>query len=187
MNEDKRDKIEVEIEINPFYIMYKVRKDLLSKNFLCVWIVLVTVMAFLYFISSRSDIIIMDSFSLSDFLTPAITGLSFTLALIVATTRIFSKDQLVEFYNYTDKDNLVEGYLFYRTIAPYIWTSTVWLVVAIGALFAKMFIFDFPQIIYEILKLTYSSIALMGIMSLWSLLSVHIGDIILETEREVNK
>ena len=188
MNEDKADsKTEVKIEINPFFIMYKVRKDLLSNNFLYVWVGIVTAIAILYIISVRSDFITMDLFSLSDFLTPAITGLSFTLALIVATTRIFSKEQLVDFYRYTDKDNPEKGYLFYRTIAPYLWTSTVWLIVAIGALFAKIFIFDFPQIVYEGLKLIYSSVVLMGIMSLWSLLSVHIGDIILETEREINK
>lgn len=188
MNEDKTEsKTEVEIEINPFIIMYKVRKDLLSKSFLCVWIGLVVAMATLYTLSAKSDIITVDSFSLSDFLTPAITGLSFTLALIVATTRIFSKDQLVDIYKYKDNDNPDEGYLFYRTIAPYIWTSTIWLIVAIGALFAKIFIFDFPQIIHEVLKLIYSSIVLMGVMSLWSLLSVHIGDIIVETEREINK
>ncbi|WP_214815652.1 hypothetical protein [Exiguobacterium sp. s59] len=177
---------EVVIEINPFLIIYKVRKTLLSKSFIYVWLSLVVAMTTLYVISIKSNYIIIDSFSISDFLAPAITGLSFTLALIVATTRLFSKEQLVDFYEYTDSDNPSEGYLFYRTIAPYIWTSTVWLVVSIGALFAKIFIFDIPHTIHMILKLSYSSIVLMGVMSLWSLLCIHIADVALETEREIN-
>lgn len=181
------DKTEVEIEINPFFIMYKVRKDLFSKKFIYTWIGLVAFITILYITSFKFDFITMDLFSLSDFLAPAITGLSFTLALIAATTRIFSKEQLVDFYKHIDKDNPEEGHLFYRTIAPYIWTSTVWLIVALGALIAKLFIFDFPIIIHEIIKLIYSSIVLMGLMSLWSLLCEHIGDIIMETEREINK
>lgn len=186
MSEDKTDD-RIEIEINPFKIMNKVKKEMLSKSFWCVWTALVLIMTFFYILSNKYNFIIMESFSLSDFLSPGITGLSFTLALITATTRIFSKDQLVDFYRYTDEDNPEEGYLFYRTIAPYIWTSTVWLIVTIGALFAKTFVFNFPSVMHDILKLMYSSIVLMGVMSLWSLLTTHIKDITLETEREINK
>lgn len=186
MSGDKTDN-RIEIEINPFIVMSKVKKEMLSKNFWYVWTILVVVMTIFYALSSMHSFVIMESFSLSDFLSPGITGLSFTLALITATTRIFSKEQLVDVYSYTDQDNPEKGYLFYRTIAPYIWTSTIWLIVTIGALFAKLFIFNFPPLIHDILKLMYISIVLMGVMSLWSLLTTHIKDITLETEREINR
>lgn len=185
--EDKDHKKKVEIEINPFLIIYKVRMSFLSKSFILTWALLVIAIVLLYIVSHFYEVVRMESFSISEFFTPAITGLSFTLALIVATTRIFSKEQLVDIYNFTDKDNQVEGYLFYRTIAPFIWTSSIWLIIAIGALIAKIFIFDFPALINGIINILYSSTVLMGVMSLWGLLSVHIGDIILETEREINK
>lgn len=186
MSVDKEDN-RIEIEINPFKVINKVKSQMLSKNFWIVWAILVLIMTGFYLLSRKYSFIKMESFPLSDFLTPGITGLSFTLALITATTRLFSKDQLVDIYRYTDQDNPEEGHLFYRTLAPYIWTSTIWLVVTIGALIAKIFIFNFPPIIHDILKLTYSSIVLMGVMSLWSLLTTHVKDISLETEREVNK
>lgn len=183
MSDDKR----VEIEINPFKVMNKVKNQMLSRNFWLVWATLVLIMVVFYLLSRKYSFIIMESFSISDFLSPGITGLSFTLALITATTRIFSKDQLVDIYRYTDQDNPEKGYLFYRTIAPYIWTSTIWLIVTIGSLFAKIFIFNFSPIIHDILKLIYSSIVLMGVMSLWTLLTTHVKDISLETEREVHR
>lgn len=180
---DKR----VEIEINPFKVMYRVRTRMLNKSFWYVWIVLVVIMSVLYSLSYKYSFVSISSFSLSDFLVPGITGLSFTLALITATTRIFSKEQLVSFYEYTDEDNPYKGFLFYRTIAPYIWTSTVWLVITIGALFTKLFVFNLPQILHDVLKITFASCVLIGIMSLWSLLITHIKDITLETEREINR
>lgn len=177
----------VEIEINPFKVMFKVRTRMLSSNFWYVWSVLVGIMIVFYIFSSKYSFITVSYFSFADFLIPGITGLSFTLALITATTRIFSKEQLVYIYNYIDKDNPYKGFLFYRTIAPYIWTSTIWLIITIGALFAKIFNFNLTPIINDILKLLFLSCVLIGIMSLWSLLITHIKDITLETERELNK
>lgn len=180
-------KEKIKIEINPFKVMYKVKSQMLNKSFWLVWSTLVLIMIVFYSLSYKYSFVKLESFTLSDFLIPGITGLSFTLALITATTRIFSKEQLVNIYIYTDKDNPEEGYLFYRTIAPYIWTSTIWLIVTIGALFTKMFTFEIPPMLYDILKVAFTSIVLMGIMSLWSLLITHIKDISMETEREVKK
>lgn len=176
----------IEIEINPFKVMYKVKTAMLSKSFWIVWVILVGLMSLLYFLSFKYSFISISIFSLADFLIPGITGLSFTLALITATTRIFSKEQLVATYAYTDKDNPSEGFLFYRIIAPYIWTSTVWLIITISALFTKIFNFNLPEIIHDILKIVFASIVLIGVMSLWSLLITHIKDITMETERELN-
>lgn len=177
----------IKIDINPFKVMWNVRKEILSKAFLIVWLILFFILILFYILSYKFTIIKMEAFSLSDFLTPGITGLSFTLALITATTRIFSKDKLVDIYCYTDKDNPIEGYLFYRTIAPYIWTSTIWLIVTIGSLFSKLFIYNFLSIFQDILKLIFSAFVLMGVMSLWSLLIAHIKDVSLETEREIKE
>lgn len=180
---EKDSKNKVEIALNPFFIMYKGWRSILTTNLFITWIIFSIIIFVLYYCQNSK----IDLFPISDFIAPAITGLSFTLALIVATNKIFTKDQLVDIYKYDDGGTKEEGYLFYETIAPYIFTSTVWLIVAIGALLAKLFVFDFSNAENDIIKLLYSSIVLLGLISLWSLLTMHIQDLAMEAQREINK
>lgn len=176
-----------EIEINPFKVIWKVKTKMLNKSFFIVWGILVVLVIGLYITAHYSSYVAVKLIHLEDFLIPGITGLSFTLALITATTRIFPKEQLVDIYSFTDDGKMEKGHLFYRTIAPYIWTSTIWLLISIGALFSKMFSIKIPVFMHSLLEIFFISIVLMGVMSLWSLLITHIKDISLETEREINK
>lgn len=178
---------DIKIEINPLKIILKSKFQMLSISLWCVWTILVLTIATLNTLSFKYDFIKVELFTIGDFLIPGITGLSFTLALFTATTRIFSKTQLVDIFLYVDEDNPTKGHLFYRTIAPYIWTSSIWLIVSILALFSKIFIFDISLLFNEIFKIIFVSFVLMGMLSLWSLLITHIQDISLETEREVKE
>lgn len=187
MKQDTNSNNEIKIKLNPFSIMYKGRASLLSSGLILSWIVSVLIIVLMYYKPSYFFIKKIDLFSISDFLAPAITGLSFTLALIVATNKLFSKDQLVAFYKYDKGGTKETGYLFYGTLAPYIFTSTVWLIVAVGALLAKLFVFDFSNTSNEVIKILYSTIVLLGLISLWSLLTMHIQDLALEAERALKK
>lgn len=177
----------IEIEINPLKVMWKAREELLKSNYFKVWKVLTISMLIPFFFSDLLLWASFSNFSVADFLSSGITGLSFTLALIGATTRIFSKDELVDIFVYIDEDNPEEGDLFYRTIGPYIWTATIWLIVSILSLLAKLYNFNLGQKINEIIKISVSSLVLLGVLCLWSLLIYHVKDVSLDVEREVNK
>lgn len=181
-------KNEIEIEVNPIKVLIKSRRRVFSTTFWITWFLISLIIVFFFFLSifKQSTVIYIKDFSISDFLAPSITGLSFTLALFVATTRIFSKENLVSLYMCTN-DNKEEGFLFYETIAPYIWSGLIWLTMAISSLMSKMFSFDIPIITKNIIKLLFCLVALQGLMSLWYLLKTHIQDISLETERELKR
>lgn len=176
----------VELEINPVKILWIIKKDLFPKQLLITWSILTTLVILLYLLDAYTEFTIIFNFPISDLLSAGITGISFTLALISATTKIFSKSQLVSIFSYTDEDNPKEGYLFYRTIAPYIWTATNWLAIALIALFSRFVSFNVHGIFDKIIEIFVISLVIMGLLNLWSLVITHIKDVILDVERTIN-
>lgn len=176
----------VELEINPFKILWSIKKDLFPKQLLYTWGILTTFVIVLYVLSAYTEFTIIINFSISDLLSAGITGISFTLALISATTKLFSKSELVSIFSYVDNDNLVEGYLFYRTIAPYIWTATNWLAISLIALFSRFVSFQVHILVEKFIEILVISLVIMGLLNLWSLVITHIKDVILDIERTLN-
>ena len=118
------------------------------------------------------------------------TGLSFAVTMLSATRNLFSTEDLVAMFNYCDskdKDTLQKGDLFYRTIAPYITASFLWLVISIFALISSLIDISFPFIVKEILNLFFYSLVIAGLLNLWFLVTIHLDDISIKVNDELDK
>ena len=93
-------------------------------------------------------------------------------------------------FNYCDskdKDMQQKGDLFYRTITPYITASFLWLVISIIALISSLIDITFPFIVKEILNLIFYSLVIAGFLNLWFLITVHLDDISIKVNDELDK
>lgn len=177
---------QIDVELNHFRIIKQVYKDIYSNTFIIIWISLSLVYPMVTLLANNFDCFIFHPINFSSFIFPGVTGLSFSITLLNATRNLFDADKMKLIYLYVDVDNPVKGYLFNRTIAPYIITSYIWLIVSVVALFSSIFSIKFPTILNEILSIFFS-VLIAGFMSLWWLVSTHISDISAEIESKINQ
>lgn len=176
----------IDVEINHFKILKQVSKHIYSKHIIFIWICLSLIYPFVSILSQNFTFITFHQMNFSNFIFPGVTGLSFSVTLLNATRNLFDTDSLKKIYLYVDGDNPVKGYLYNRTIAPYIITSYIWLIISLLALFSSIFTINFPFFFNEILLTLFYSILIAGFISLWWLVSTHISDVSVEIERKIN-
>lgn len=122
--------------------------------------------------------------NLSSFSTVAITGLSFTLALLIATTKnVFEEQELKDLVKYDKEYKKCE---FYKLIGPYIYTALLWLILGLIVIlkftniFSKILFFD------SVLNFWILSIFAMGLCNLFDLIISNIQDLIKKIERTMD-
>ncbi|MGL5915000.1 MAG: hypothetical protein ACRCZG_01960, partial [Culicoidibacterales bacterium] len=108
---------EIIIEINPLKILWKAKKQLFKWWIIALWLVFLLLSVFIY---RQETFSVVNNVQFTSFLTASITGISFTLALMAATTKIFDTKQLKALFMYEKQGEYKRGELFYITIAPYI-------------------------------------------------------------------
>lgn len=178
---------QLEIELNHYKILKMVWKSIYSKQTVIFWLILSLIYPIILVLSFFSDNIILIPINYLSFIFPGVTGLSFSVTLLNATRNLFDIESLKAIYLYTDDNNPQKGFLFYRTIAPYIVSSYIWLLISLLALFSSIFTVTFPIILNGILQSLFFSLLIAGFISLWWLVSVHISDVTVEIQRLLNK
>lgn len=87
-------------------------------------------------------------FSTIALMAASITGLTFTLALLMALNSVFSDEELKRYYkHYTDhsSEKLDNKFTFFETFAPYIWIALLFSTSAVISLIGG--VIDFTKII----------------------------------------
>lgn len=181
------------IETNQFKIIKKVwKKQIFSKGLLITWGIITGVIALLRFFSYIKNVgyIHIQWIPLSSFIFPGVTGLSFSITMLNATRNLFDTEELMAIFTYVDdgdKDATEEGDVFYRTLAPYITASILWLSISLIAFISSLINIDMPVIIKELLYIIFIGIVVAGFLNLWYLISVHLQDISIKVGVELDK
>ena len=173
------------VETNQMKIFKEVCNTIFPRYLFLVWFFLSVLIFCLrvlaYFIPGLNLNII----PMSVFIFPGVTGLSFTITLLNATRNIFETKDLADIFSYTDSDNPTEGYLYYRTIAPYLTASFIWLLVSLIALIGSMFYMQVHFIILEVFYSLFYMLVIAGLLNLWFLVTTHLKDISNSLELEL--
>lgn len=178
----------VELELNPIKIILKgLPKNLLDSSVFILWVSCTVIFILLYGVASCFSIFNVASFKVSDFLSVGVTSLSFTLALLSATMRIYTIDDLVSIYKTNNSDYRCEGGLFYRTFSAYILTSTVWLIITIFSIIDKVFEVSGDNCFGHLFRVTQVVFVFAGVFNLWGLIKTHIQDIIALVEGKLDQ
>lgn len=166
------------ISINMFIIFWKTLRSLFKNALFWIWALL----SMGVFLGIRL-VGIQESFHISVFLAPGITGLSFTLALIAATTRVFDYNDLAAIFMYKGSDGKAAiGKQYYDLIAPYYLSSLLWVLLSLLALLDMVFDLNLFWIKFIAIILTAG-----GVLSLWQLLYSHLQDVAEKAQDEVDK
>ncbi len=181
------------IETNQFKILKKVwKKQIFSKGLLITWVIITGVIALLRCVSyfKYANYIHIQWIPFSSFIFPGVTGLSFSITMLNATRNLFDTEELMAMFTYVDdenKDATEEGDIFYRTLAPYITASILWLLISLIAFISSLINIDMPVIIKELLYIIFIGIVVAGFLNLWYLISVHLKDISIKVGVELDK
>jgi hypothetical protein len=118
--------------------------------------------------------------NVSPFATVAITGLSFTLALLIATTtNVFEKDELLDIVEVDENE-------FYILIGPYVYTALIWLFLGLITTIKFINILNSVCLLNQILDIVIVFLFTMGLCNLFDLIITNIQDLIKKIERDIN-
>lgn len=165
-------------------------ENIFPNSLLVTWCLITGLIILLRVLSFCFDFIHLQWISFSIFIFPGVTGLSFSVTMLNATRNLFTIDELVAMFKYTDpedKDINEEGDVLYRTLAPYIIASILWLVISMISFASSLITVEINVVIKEILYAIFNGIVVAGFLNLWYLISVHIEDISVKVEIELNK
>lgn len=165
-----------ELKVDILHILYYSRKTTFLKKYNIIMFILLIIGCFLTILHSIDFTV-----NVSSFATVAITGLSFTLALFIATSKnVFDIEELKCLLKY-DKQN--RTLLLYELIGPYIFTSLVWLIMGITVVIKISDIFSKVVVFNSILNFLILSFFIIGLINLFDLVISNIQDLIKKLER----
>lgn len=121
------------------------------------------------FIGAKYNIVSLNFFDISDYLSISITGLSFTLAIFVAVNNLFDIEELSILATYKDKKNKREGEALFKLLSPFILTSLIFLVTGLSSLLLPAITFHISSTVKNILIILYLSLLSLGLLSLFNL------------------
>ena len=178
------------VEISKYKILQKVWKKHIFPTWLYVtWGIISFTILILRISSYYVDFIHIQWLQFTSFIFPGVTGLSFSVTMLNATRNLFDINDLVAMFNFVDpndSDINEKGDVLYRTLAPYITASFLWLIISIVAFVSSLISIDFPVVINEVLYALFSSLVIAGILNLWYLVSVHLDDISVKVSNELD-
>ncbi|HEL1907486.1 TPA: hypothetical protein TX976_001455 [Streptococcus suis] len=177
------------VEKNQYKILRKVWKKHIFPTWLyVVWGLISITILLLRILSYYTDYVHIQWIGFTSFIFPGVTGLSFSVTMLNATRNLFDIKDLAAMFNYSnpsDSDINEKGDVLFRTLAPYITASFLWLAISIIAFVSSLISIDFPIILKEILYALFNSIVIAGLLNLWYLVSVHLADISVKVEIEL--
>lgn len=177
---------ELSIETNIFKIIWKIKHHLLRSKLLMVWFLIFITLLILNYTSNFTDLFSIKSINISNFLSYGITALSFTLAVLSAALRIFSENEFTQLYLQKNDKYKKYGELYYLTLAPYIVTPTLWLIISLISLGSSVITINLAPSVSIVLKLLFISLVAIGLISSWNLFIIHIQDFSKKIQRQIN-
>ena len=101
----------------------------------------------------------------------SITGLSFSLALFVATKNLYSDEDLSFIYGMSKTESRFKS-IFDEIFGLFVWTAFLWLLTALGSMlsFLKLPVKSYPEYLsYQLYKLVLMYLLTMATLNLFSL------------------
>lgn len=158
-------------------IFCKGRKRLLPTYLWVLW----SVITLLMFLGNFFNFIDLSSFSISSYLSVCIAGLSFTFALFNISKSSFNNDELKKIAEYEGKlptgRNIRKGTLLAEYLSPFLLTVFVLVVAATIALIVPFISLKIDYSLLNYLKISYLSLLLLGIFSLFNLTCMAVEDL----------
>lgn len=149
----------------------------LSRSLFYLWLIISSFLFFgIYF-----EYFNVDSFSVSDYLSVCMAGLSFTFALFNISKSTFEIDELKNLMVYEGRLNsgrkVKKGELFFEYLSPFILTTTILAFLSIVSLLAPFLRIDINDGWLPYFKTFYLSFMILGIFSLLNITYMAIEDL----------
>src|SRR5690625_3828075 len=106
---------------NPLKIIWYGKKAILPTYLWIIWAIIILFLV----IGLFSGYIDFSSFNIKNYLTPTITGLSFTLALFIAEKNIFDMGELKQLAKHKKKNDRFAGIALLKLFSPFIFTAEI--------------------------------------------------------------
>lgn len=158
---------------NPLKIVWKARHSLMPWYLFIIWLMLLmaSLLGTKYF-----NFMDFTSFQIGTYFSISSTGLTLTLALFVAGKNAFSEEDLKTFAQHTS-ENGVKGQSLIDFLAPYVFTSILFLLTGLLALFAPFISLEINMECKETIKIIYINILSLGLLSLFNLVITMLNDV----------
>src|SRR5699024_11357689 len=150
---------------NPFKLIKLGYKGLFPPYLIVIEICIII----LFILLIKFDCVNLSFFDISDYLGLSITGLSFTLAIFVAVNNLFTTEELSILASYKEENDKVAGRTLYELLAPFGFTSMIFLITGLCSLIFPAITVEIPVFLWKILVTIFLCIFSLGLLSLFNL------------------
>ncbi|EGE54960.1 hypothetical protein [Streptococcus parauberis] len=166
----------------PVKFLIHARTGLMDEKLWCSWLFLCLIL----FLLNITGVMDLKLIKIGEFVDSSIAGLSFSLIVVSAVREIFEKNELIIIYK-RQNDNEKQGLLLLKVLAPYVFTSMIFLVLGIISLIAPLVTVALPINMVIMIKYLYVALLLLGLFSLFHVCYGIIINIYNSVRREVIK
>lgn len=167
---------------NPLKIIWKSKNALMPKYLIFIWIILLAtslIGSFWLDFMNFSPLQAKEYFMLSS------TGLTLTLALFVAGKNAFSNEDLKKLATSKGTNNdQEEGFALLNFLAPYVFTSLLFLITGLIALFCPFVEISLNTQLNHLLKIIYINTLSLGLLNLFNLVNSMLNDVLYSAFRK---
>ncbi|MCM3511627.1 hypothetical protein [Carnobacterium inhibens] len=165
---------------NPLKVIWHGRKSLLPSYLVIIW----SSMTLFLILGPKLGWTDYEFFRIESYLSSSITGLSFTLALFVANKNVFNNDELKKLKRHTVKGDKHPGRALSELLAPFVFTSMLFLLTGILSLLVPFLNFILTANTNNYLISIYLSLMVLGLCSLFNLVMTILNDIFHSIDRK---
>lgn len=176
MNNNRR-----KYDSNPLRFLYVAYQGMMSEVLWGIWLLLIIILIVLNFFG----VIDITKIKIGDTIDASIAGLSFTLIVVSAALEIFSRKELIKLYNTKINGNSKDGQLLMQVLAPYVFTSMIFLLLGISSVVAPTVVIQISTVCKGIIKFIYIALFILGMFSLFNICYDIVINIFNSVRREV--
>lgn len=176
MNNNRR-----KYDSKPLLFLCVAYQGLMSEVLWLIWLVLIMIL----FVLNLFGVIDATKIKIGDTIDASIAGLSFTLIVVSAALEIFSRKELIKLYNTKINGNSEDGQLLMQVLAPYVFTSMIFLLLGILSVVAPTVVIQVPTVLKGIIKFIYIAFFILGMFSLFNICYDIVINIFNSVRREV--
>lgn len=150
---------------NPLGVIWRSRKTLLSKYLWCAWIIIFLGLIWGTYCKNIANF---KGFNVANYFTASLTGLTFTLALFIAESKIFSEKELKILA--VDESKGKKGQVLIEFFGPFVFTGIVFLITGTISLIVPYINIKLSAKYGNMLILIYLAVLMLGLFSLFNLI-----------------
>lgn len=166
---------------NPLRIIWTARSNLLPIYLVVAWLCIVVLLAVGTLVF---DFINFSIFSISNYFTASLTGLTFTLAIFTAERNVFKTEELAVLANHKEPGDKFEGRALLELLGPFVFTSLIFLITGTLALLVPYINFKCTETWSIIFTQIYLDLLVLGLFSLFNLVITMLNDVYHSVKRE---